>query len=186
MGIYVERFYFKEGFPKVRSIKKKFTEITGLHLDFKVDLHLTELITDDREIAYRLNQSQEKLNYIFSSKFEGDKREAQRDLTSLGQPYFSCLSFDAVQLEYLEENSFYLECSLGVKSLYFFKALMKTMLELGGQDYNYSSPSDEDGHVIEDHLDPYHPHVKRWKAIKKWNEMSAFEKSSFDNKLSRT
>ncbi len=183
MGIFAHRLYFGQGFPKVRLIEEKFNEITGLDLGFVVNLHLNELTAVKREIANSLNQSLEKLDYIFSSEFKGDTTEAQRDLTTLGRPYFYCFPFDEIQFEYPQETSFYLECSLSVDSLYFFEALIKTMLELGGRTYKYSSSSNEIGHIIEDHLEEYNPQDEKWNKIKKWDKMSDIEKSKFNNEL---
>jgi hypothetical protein len=185
MGLRANRFYFKDGLPKVSAIKDKFTEITGLSVSLQTTLFLSELVTDRRAITHNLSKSQDILNRISSDDFEGDKTEARRDVTGLGRSVFYCASFNSVQLgDYQEEKSFYLETGIDNESLYFFEALIKTMLEIGGHSYNHHiSPPDAE-HVIADHLESYHPHEKRWKKIKKWDEMSDSEKAFFKSPYS--
>ncbi|WP_162555724.1 hypothetical protein [Reichenbachiella versicolor] len=184
MGIFAHRLYFKNGFPKVRLVQEKFLEITGLELSFIVDVHLNEITTKKSEIASSMSQSVKERDRIFSPDFQGDQMEAQKDLTSIGRPYFYCFPFDEILLdEYPEETSFYLECNLSTNSMYFFEALIKTMLELGGRTYTYNSSSNDPGHVIEDHLEEYNPDNEHWTSIKKWEETSDIERAKFQNEL---
>lgn len=187
MGIYGHRFYFRDGLPKVRAIKEKFFEITGLKLGFTADVYMKELIPESDDIAFYLHRSQEERDYIFSPEFEGDKVEAQRDLHRVDTPYFSCDGFSEISLgEHISAGgkSFHIECGIRQKSMYFFFALIKTMLELGGHTYRYSTYDHEADPDVEEKLEPYLPHERFWKRIKKWDEMCAVERAAFIGKYS--
>ncbi len=166
MGIQREHFYFKQGLPKVNVIKAKFEEITGLYLSYTSCLQLNELITDEEDVLRSIEQS-----------VKGPHRHIYR------RPYFSCAEFDDVYLgEYLqpETKSFDLECGIRIENMYFFQALIKAMLELGGRCLDYSFYSEDDRN-IDDYLEPYLPHQREWKRIKNWNEMNAVERAGFNN-----
>ena len=185
MGICSARFYFKEGLPKVYRIREKFKELTGLEVSLLTYLHLNELITERRQIAYHFYKSEETRDYIDSEQFEGDAKKIRKGLMSTGYVYFSCSSFHKIHLDYVEEKSFYLEYGIPDSKSYFSEALIKTMLEIGGKLYSYSISPPEEEHVVEDYLQPYHPHEERWKKIKKWDELSDYEKSLFKSKYAQ-
>jgi hypothetical protein len=159
MGIYGNRFYFRQGLPKISKVQEKFKDITGLSLGFTSDIYLKEIVDNRDDIIYQLNNSQDK--------------------PGISTPYFSCSGFDdAGMADYsVEENSFQIE--YGSKNLYFFYALIKTMYELGGLHFRHYTYPAEKGINIEDHLEPYNPYDREWKRIKKWDEMSEMEKDSF-------
>ena len=96
-------------------------------------------------------------------------------------PYFQCEDFQSIGPENpgdIGEKNFSIACYLPIKSTYFFMALTKTMLELGGQQYRYGDSSEYD-EIAEGYLAPYHPHDNEWKNIREWAEMSDFEKAGF-------
>ncbi len=165
MGIRGHRFYFKQELPKVDEIKKKFHEITGLRLRFYSVAHVDELMTDADDILYHLNK----------------RREETSDVV-INAPHFACGDFEDVYLDdYMrpETRSFYLKCGIGMESLYFFDALIKTMLEIGGHTFRYSYYPHEEDLDIDNYLEPYNPHERQWKRIKKWDEMCDVEKACF-------
>lgn len=185
MGICAARFYFKEGLPKVQAIKEKFQELTGLYLFIYMPIDIVNLHDayckgvsyDDRGVGYKLYRDQETAEQILrDSRDHGKVFDAQKNLNSLSGITFSCLDFHRIGLDYLEEKSFYLEYSIPNNNSYFSEVLMKTMLELGGRFYKYSSSPPKLGHIVEDYLEPYYPHERRWKKLKKWKEYSDFER----------
>lgn len=188
MGLYGHRFYFKDGYPTVRETKEKFHEITGLSLGFTADVYLQQFMTEREDIVYHLNKSCEQLDYIFSSQYDGDVIKPQRDLHKISTPYFSCHEFSEISLgDYMnmDGNLLQLECGIRTKSLYFFFALIKTFLELGGQTYTNSTiPSIIEDEGVEKDLEPYFPHHRFWKRIKKWEEMCQVERAAFKGKFS--
>lgn len=171
MGIYANRFYFKEKLPLVSDIKHKFYEITGLRLRFYSAVHLDELMTDSEDILYQLNTSKERNNLLI-----------------VDGPCFTCEDFDKIYLgDYMQPQtkSFYIECGIRTKSRYFFWALMKTMHEVGGYTFDYHCYPHEEDLDIEPYLEPYNPHERKWKRIKKWNDMSEVEKAIFKGDFMR-
>lgn len=176
MGVISERLYFRQGFPDIRDVKKKFHELTGLRLTFSTELSLNQLTHDEQEISYRMFHSG------FGEQSSGNGNEFHK----LGWQYFSCKGFDHLYIGEnapIEEKSFYLECSGATRSLYFFTALIKAMLELGGNVYRYNVSPPDPGHVVDDFLEPYHPHDREWKKVRKWEDMSAFERADFSIKF---
>ncbi|MGH1338666.1 MAG: hypothetical protein ACRBFS_21310 [Aureispira sp.] len=167
MGIYAHRFYFKQGLPKFKTIKEKFQEITGLNVQFYSIIHMEELITDSDDILYHLNKKREESN-----------------ISSINAPYFSCSGFNHVYLDYMnnDNKTFYLEFGIGKTSKYFYQAMIKTMLEIGGQTYtNHIAPDEEENDAfIEPFLETYHAHESFWKRVKPWDKMSQFEKDYFN------
>lgn len=165
MGIQAKRFYYHNEIPKVNTIKDKFEEITGLQLSYTPCLELNELVTDDEDYLILLEQS-----------IKGKHTHIRK------YPHFSCEDFDPVYLgEYMSPSSksFYLQCGIQIENMYFFDALSKTLLELGGKVFNYYIyPHDEDMN-IEEYLEPYHPHDREWKNVKKWREMNSVERAGF-------
>lgn len=102
--------------------------------------------------------------------------------TRIDSAHFSCENFENVYLgEYMvpSSKSFYLECGIQIENMYFFHALSKTMLELGGNFFDYNVYPHEDSLKVEDYLKPYYPHERRWKNIKKWYEMNTIEQAFF-------
>ncbi len=166
MGIYGHRFYFKEGLPTVKAIKEKFLEITGLRLNFEAYLHLDKLITDQDDII-------DNLTTIDNS----------RGFLQINTPYFSCADFSSISLgDFIEKNSFHIECGIRAESMYFWHALIKSILEIGGHTFKYHYYPYEKDLVVENYFEPYHPYERKWKRIKKWAEMSEFEKAAFKGK----
>jgi hypothetical protein len=169
MGIRATRFYFSTELPKVDVIKKKFTEITGLPVTYTPCLELNELVTDDEDFLFLLEQS-----------INGKKTHSN------GYAHFSCADFDNVYLgDYMVpgSKSFYLECGIRNENMYFFHALSKTMLELGGNIFDYHTYPHEKDLKIDEFLEPYYPHERSWKRIKKWEEMNSVERSRFKNRF---
>lgn len=165
MGIYAHRFYFEKELPEIKEVKKKFFEITGLRLRYYSLAYPDELLTESGHLLHQLNKTA-------TAWFNA----------SIDSPQFACEEFENVHLgEGMapESKSFYLEYGIGSPNLYFYKALIKTMLELGGQTFKYSFYPHEPDLEIEKYLKPYFPHERKWKCIKKWNEMSDLEKISF-------
>ena len=165
MGIQGRRFYFHNEIPKVNTIKDKFEEITGLQLEYMPCLDLNQLVTDNEDFLILLEQS-----------IKGDNAHIRR------RPHFSCEDFDHVYLDdYMipSSKSFYLICGIQIENMYFFNALSKTLLELGGNIFRYSIyPHEEDLNIAE-YLEPYHPHDREWKQVKKWHEMNSVERAGF-------
>lgn len=172
MGICGHRFYFKQELPKVSTIKEKFHEITGLRLQFYSLLNLNELMTDTDDILYYLKARREETNSRV-----------------IDHPYFACENFDNIYMAYNsppEIKSFSIEGWIGMKNMYFWWALIKTMHEIGGHTFRYNTypyPEDLD---VDQYLEPYHPHEREWKQIRKWNEMCDVEKAGFKNKYSES
>lgn len=167
---YTHRLYFKQELPKVSDIREKFQEITGLDLGFRSEAYPDELMTDTDDLLYCL-----------------EKRHKETRYSVIDTPYFSCEDFEDVWLgNYMrpETRSFYLEAGVGMKSMYFFLALIKTMQEIGGRSFRHSHYPHEEGLDIDKYLVPYHPHERKWKRIGKWNEMCDVEKAAFKNKHS--
>jgi hypothetical protein len=82
--------------------------------------------------------------------------------------------------DFYNDKSFHIEYGIGSGNMYFFLAFIKTIYEIGGHGYDYYHQGE---HLeAEDFLKPYHPHEKRWKNIKRWNEMSDYEKAGFKSK----
>ena len=171
MGIYGHYFYYKERLPKVIEIKKKFLEVTGLELDFHSIVEVDDLATEHDDILYAIMK----------------ETEEPRNRVPLRHPRFTCKEFEPVYLEeYMQPRTraFYIICGIRTENMYFFKALIKTFLELGGSTNNlhiYPPPQDLD---FDKHLEPYNPHEREWKRIKKWNEMCDVEKAAFKGKHS--
>lgn len=162
MGIYAHQFYFKQGLPKVADIQNAFSNITGLKMQFYSIAHINELMTNGEDLLYYIRESRERV---------------------LETPYFSCSGFDNVYLDdYMNpgDKTFYLEYGAGKSNKYFYHAMIKAMLEVGGITYtNHFHTEDTDAH-IEQFLKPYQPYEPFWMRIKKWNEMSEFEKERFN------
>lgn len=170
MGIYGHRFYFKEELPKISEVEEKFYEITGLQLRYYATVHLEELMTDAEDILYHIRKKRSETNYVV-----------------VNSPSFKCEGFEDVYLgDYMQPDtrSFYLECGIHVKSMYFFLALIKTFHELGGQTFRYRTYPHQEDMDIEKYLEPYHPYHREWKRIKKWDEMSDVERAGFKGKYS--
>jgi hypothetical protein len=167
MGIYGHHFYYKERLPKINEIKKKFIEITGLQLEYHAIVEVDDLATEHDDISYAI------------------MKETERNRRPLSHPRFTCKEFEPVYLDdYMEptSRSFYIICGIRTENMYFFNALIKTFLELGGFTYTYywhPPPEDLD---IDKHLKPYHPHEREWKRIKKWDDMCDVEKAVFKGK----
>lgn len=180
MGIYGKRFYFKQGLPDIEIIEQKFLEITGLEIEFKVTIWLNRLMTDRDEISSQLAKDRETVKYIFSSEFQGDKTKAQRALNVFSNPCFYCEGFDRIKLgDFVKEKSFHIEYGIGSESMYFFNAFIKTIFEIGGLSYDYHDYHQGKDPEPEEYLEPYYPHQKQWKNIKKWSDMSDYEKAEF-------
>ncbi|AWH85507.1 hypothetical protein HYN59_10440 [Flavobacterium album] len=171
MGIYGHYFYYKKELPKVNEIKKKFLEITGLQLGYHSIVEVNDLATEHDDILYAITKATEELKNSFP----------------LGRPLFTCEGFEPVYLDdYMqpESRAFYIVCGIRTENMYFFNALIKTFLELGGYTNNlhiYPPPADLD---FDKHLEPYNPHERKWKRIKKLNEMCDVEKAAFKGKHS--
>jgi hypothetical protein len=171
MGIYAHSFYYKERLPKVDEIKKKFLEVTGLQLGYHSIVEVNDLATEHDDILYA----------IMKAKEEPVNRRP------LGNPRFTCEEFDTVYLDdYVQplSRSFSIVCGIRTENMYFFNALIKTLLELGGFTYTYYCHPPPADLAIDKHLEPYHPHDREWKRIKKWNEMCDVEKAAFKGKHS--
>lgn len=171
MGIYAHSFYYKERLPKVKEIKKKFLEITGLQLDYHSIVEVNDLATEHDDILYAIMKVTEELKNPFP----------------LGRPRFTCQDFETVYLdEYMqpESRSFSIICGIRTENMYFFNALIKTFLELGGFTYTYYCHPPPENLDIDKHLEPYNPHEREWKRIKKWKEMCDVEKAAFKGKHS--
>jgi hypothetical protein len=165
MGISVENFYFRKGLPKITSIKEKFQEITGLPLSYTPYFQFDELVTDREDLVYL---------------FEKSLREATYKTTN--RPYFSCAEFEDICLdEYLqpETKELGIVYGIGAESMYFYYALQKTMIELGGDQIRHKINLRKKDFNIENNWEPYFPHERKWKRIKKWDEMNAVERASF-------
>jgi len=170
MGIYGHQFYFKERLPDTAELEKKFHEITGLDLSYHVVAYIDELVTDEDDILYHIRKKMDETNYVV-----------------LQNPRFFCKGFDYIYLsDYMrpETRAFYIECDIGTESMYFFFALIKTFLELGGYTLNHSYYPPQEDLDIDQYLEPYHPYERKWKRIKKWTEMSDWEKAAFKGKYS--
>ena len=63
--------------------------------------------------------------------------------------------------------------------MYFFEALSKTMLELGAKIIEFNINPHKENINVDDYLEPYHPYERKWKNIKKWNDMSKTERAFF-------
>ncbi len=163
MGIFAHQFYFKQGLPKVADIKKAFHHITGLDVQFYSIVHINELMTDEKDLLYHIRES--RGNVIHA-------------------PYFSCLNFNHVYLgKYMHpgDKAFYLEYGGRKSNKYFYHAMIKTMLEVGGATYtNHIHLENETDECIEQFLEPYRPHTPFWMRIRTWDEMSDFEKERFN------
>lgn len=171
MGIYAHRFYFKDGLPPVKVVTEKFQEITGLRIQFYSIAHIGKFLTDSSDLLYHLRKVNDETNSV-----------------AINAPYFSCPGFNRVYLgDYLGEGdkTFYLEFGVGSGSLYVYRALIKSMLEVGGLTYtNHIAPDEEETDAfIQPYLEPYNPHDREWKQIRRWAEMSDFEKASFEPTL---
>lgn len=167
MGIYAHRFYFAHGLPKVKAIKEKFREITGLQVYFYAKTHLDALAAGEDDILYDLN----------SQRADGKH-------TGIQTPYFTCADFNHVYLEeYMDskDKTFYLEFGAGKVNKYFYKAMIKTMLEIGGQTYtnHIAYEGEENAPNFNQFLEPYFPHEPRWMQIKPWDTLSEFERNRF-------
>lgn len=168
MAFTSHRLYFQNGLPSVKDVKQKFQEITGLKLQFYATAHLRELITDTGDMLYKLRNVYEETGG-----------------NVINFPYFTSPGFDKVYWEDYHSNwerTFCLDFGGGKESFYFFQALVKTMLECGGRTYPHYFELDEeesDAYILP-RLEPYHPHERRWKRIRKWDEMSDFEKQSIE------
>lgn len=177
------RFYFREGLPKVQAIKDKFFEITGLELGYFTPLRLGKLLLEPADIVYTLNRNFEDRNYIESPEFVGDRKAAKRDFHYSGYTYFTCKGFLWISLgEFITAGgkSFHIQTGGGEgENLYFYYALIKSMLEIGGHTYDYHYHSVEADPTAEDKLEPYLPHERFWKRIKKWDEMCEVERVAF-------
>lgn len=165
MGIYTHRFYFREELPKVSTIKEKFHEITGLCLQFYSLVNQNELMTDTDDILYYLKARREETNSRV-----------------IAHPYFACENFDNIYMDHNalpEIRSFSVAGGIAMESTYFLFALIKTMHEIGGHTFRYTTypyPEDLD---VDQYLEPYHPHEREWKRIRKWDEMCGVEKAVF-------
>jgi len=170
MGIRGHRFYFKQELPKVSEIKKKFQEITGLKLGFYAVASMNELMTDAEDTLYYLKK----------------RSEETRDVV-VHSAHFNCEGFEDINLGYYmqpETRSFHIEAGVGMPSMYFFFALIKTMHEIGGYTFNYSYYPHGEDLDIDNYLEPYNPHERQWKRIKKWNDMCDVEKAGFKDPYS--
>lgn len=183
MGILSHRFYFKEELPKVQAIKDKFYEITGLKLGFYTKMQLGELLPESEDIAYSLNRNLEVRNHVESTSNNGVSWEIKKDFHFLGYTFFTCKGFDDLRLDqYITAGgkSFDILCGANAESLYFYYALIKSVLELGGHTYLYNTYTVEADPEAESKLEPYLPHERYWKRIKKWDEMCAVERAAFN------
>lgn len=171
MGIYAHQFYFKNGLPKVKEIKDKFYEISGLKLEYTPVVFLDRLTNDQNAILRYWEKSIKESNKVY-----------------IHSTHFSCEGFTDIYLEdYMgpDSKTFYLEMGIRAKNMYFFNALVKTLHEIGGRTYtNHNHDAKETDEFIEQYLEPYHPHERNWKRIKVWSEMSEVEKAAFKGKYS--
>ena len=171
MGITTHQFYFKQGLPKVEAIKDTFFRITGLSLRVYSIAHIDELMTNDKDLLYQLRKNEEETNTVV-----------------INAPYFSCSDFNRVYLgDYMSagDKTFYLEYGAGKSNHYFYYALIKAMLETGGVTYKNNYITDDTDEYIEQFLKPYQPHEPFWMRLKKWDEMSEFEKERFNHHFDR-
>lgn len=183
MGIFGHRFYFRDGLPKVQAIKDKFFEITGLKLGYYSTLHLGELIPESEDIAFSHHRNLEDVAYIQSAEFTGDRREIKRNMHYTGYTFFTCHGFLDIRLENditAGGKSFDILCGGRAESLYFYYALIKSVLELGGNTYLYNTYTAEADPEAEEKLELYLPHERFWKRIKKWDELCAVERAAFN------
>ncbi len=152
MGIQATHMYFKSGIPKIKTIRNKFFEVTGLELRLKYKKQLVELQKEEEIIPKGIIGENSNLSYI----------------------EFYVESFYSVHMEYSDSNSFELEC--GLKGRYFYMALQKTFFELGGKkvDREYGmdlcDADDSSGIDINNYLLPYDKDDNYWADIKKWND----------------
>lgn len=167
MGITTHQFYFKQGLPKVEAIKETFFRITGLRLQFYSMVRINELMTENEDLLYHIRESRERI---------------------IQAPCFSCSDFNRVYLgDYMSagDKTFYLEYGAGKSNKYFYYALIKAMLEVGGATYTNHCATEHTDEYIEQFLEPYQPHEPFWMRLKKWDEMSEFEKERFNHHFDR-
>ncbi len=164
MGIFMCQFYFKQGFPKVADIQKTFHRITGLKVKLYSNVYMDELMTNGRDLMYHLLEKSE-----------------DRRWDSLNETYFVCSGFNDVYLDYLNpaNKTLDLKYGAGKSNTYFYDAMMKTMQEVGGVTYRHPPFEEITDDSIEQFLEPYQPHTPFWMRIRKWDEMSDFEKERF-------
>jgi hypothetical protein len=158
-----------------------------LKLEFSADVYMAELIPESDHISYYLHRSAAELDHIFSDEFVGDRHEAQNGLHQVDNPYFSCEGFGEIDLGEIISaggKSFHIQCGIKAENMYFFFALIKTMLELKGQTYDYHFYAPDEDPDAETKLEPYIPQERFWKRIKKWDEMCAVERAAFNGKYS--
>lgn len=166
MGIYAHQFYFKQGLPKVADIQDTFYNITGLEMQFYSIAHINELMTDNKDLLYHLRKKSEETSWV-----------------AINAPYFACPGFNNVYLGDCinpGDKTFYLEYEAGKSNKYFYHAMIKTMLEAGGATYTNHWDRENTDEYIEQFLKPYQPHTPFWMRLKKWDEMSDFEKEYFN------
>ena len=167
MGITVHRFYFKQGLPKVEAIQETFFRITGLRLQFYSIVRINELMTENSDLLYHIRESGARV---------------------IQAPYFSCSGFHDVGLEdYMKpgDKTVCLVYGVGKSNHYFYYALIKAMLEAGGLTYKNNYITDDTDEYIEQFLEPYQPHEPFWMRLKKWDEMSEFERERFNHYFDR-
>lgn len=182
MGRFMHRFYFENGLPKISAIELKFTQITGLKLRFITNIHLNNIVEDSDDILYYINRGSDEISYSKSRQFSGDRKEIYQHVRKIGYTFFECKGFDSIYIDDLiQEKSFSVYFGGRVKSFYFFWALEKTMYELGGRKFTYNTHPYPEDLEVKKYLEAYHPYEREWKLIKKWAEMSDFEKERFKN-----
>lgn len=184
MGIFMHRFYFEQGLPKVKSVQEQFTQITGLKLNYTAEIYLKKIVDNREDIIYHINRSEDEWSFAKTKKFEGEKSKIEGKPV-IEEAFFSCEGFDSIYIGEgtVQEKSFGTEFNGRCKDFYFFDAFNKTMNELGGRTFNYNTYPYPKDLEVEKYLEPYHPHEREWKRIKKWAEMSEFEKDVFRNRF---
>ena len=176
MGICVANFYFKEGLPKVTEIQEKFYALTGLRVYLNVGLNLVDFPISEREVVHKLHRDFEEWEKSFDPPSDFKNQQQKRaKLNSMEGIFFSCYDFGTIGVEYQTKHNITFEYGINESGSYFSESLIKTMHELGGRDFVDSNMWQEE-HIEEHHLEPYLPHEKRWKKLKKWEEYSSLMK----------
>lgn len=170
--------------PKVRDIQNKFMEITGLRVEYTSDLSLKKLADSSDDVIYHLNRGRDEVRHSYSDEFKGDRSAVRKDEAYISYSYFCCDGFADISIaeHTLAEKSFAIQTGIMNENHYFFHALNKTMLELGGFEYDYHTYPDDPEEGPDNYLRPYFPHERHWKRIRKWDEMSDLEKADFKSK----
>ena len=154
MGIQATHLYFSKGFLKMKTIRDKFNEITGLELR----LILNEELIDSEE----------------------EEEKILQNIPSPTKAGFSCFYVEGFYSIYIvdyygDNKTFELEC--GGADRYFYQALLKTFYELGAMRVNRNFGFDgAPFNNINMYLDSYNRNDPFWADINKWNNYNESEK----------